>query len=143
MKKKQDSNTHKDTNVNEDEAQRKNKIPKKVRNLFRIKKKASDSLKTVQSVKKCLSLRAKIESSEEELKTLYLERKNKLEEAAIAKIKRNPGAFFSYAKRQAKTFSGIGPFLKQGGEPLEENEAETLKKNSMNKSLVNQMKMPR
>ena len=45
MKKKQDSNTLKDTNVNEDEAQRKNKIPKKVRNLFRIKKKSSDSLK--------------------------------------------------------------------------------------------------
>ena len=106
----------------------KTKFQKKVRNLFRTKKKASDGLRTIQSVNKCLALRAKIENSEEELKTLYLERKNKLEEAAIAKIKRNPSAFFSFAKRQSKTFSGIGPFLKDNGEPLEENEAEALKK---------------
>ena len=44
-----------------------NKIPKQVRNLFRQKKKASDALKTVTSVKKCLAMRAKVEKVEEEL----------------------------------------------------------------------------
>ena len=52
-----------------------NKIPKQVGNLFRQKKKASDALKTVTSVKKCLAMRAKVEKAEEELKNLYKERK--------------------------------------------------------------------
>ena len=105
-----------------------NKIPKQVRNLFRQKKKASDALKTVTSVKKCLAMRAKVEKAEEDLENLYKERKVKLEAAAIGKIKRNPKAFFSYAKRYSKTFCGIGPFLEENGEFLKESEAETLKK---------------
>ena len=128
MKKKQDTKKINEDKDDKEESYSKNKIPKKVRNLFRTKKKASDSLRTVQSVNKCLALRKKIENSEEELKSLYLVRKHKMEEAAIAKIKKNPSAFFSYAKRQSKTFSGIGPFLKENGEPLEEKEAETLRK---------------
>ena len=76
---------------------------------------------------RCLQLRKKLENTEEELKNFYFERKSKLEEAAIAKIKRNPRAFYAYAKRQAKTFNGVGPFLKQNGEPIEESEAEALK----------------
>ena len=104
-----------------------NKIPKNVRTLFRKKKKASDGLTTVKSVKRCLELRKKLEKSENELKDLYKERKFKLENVALAKIKRNPGAFYSYARRHSKTFSGIGPFLDTNGNPLKESEAEALK----------------
>ena len=124
MKKKSESKENK----NDGNKTNNNKIPKQVRNLFRTKKKASDCLMVVTSVKKCLALRKRIENAEEELKTLYRERKQKLEKAAISKIKLNPNAFFSYAKRHSKTFSGVGPFFNENGEPLEEIEAEELKK---------------
>ena len=68
-----------------------------------------------------------MESTEEELKDFYLIRKSKLEDTAILKIKHNPRAYYAYAKRQSKTFSGIGSFLKTNGEPYEESEAEALK----------------
>ena len=51
-----------------------------------------------------------------------------MESVALAKIKRNPGAFYSYARRHSKTFGGIGPFLDADGNPLEESEAEAMKK---------------
>ena len=89
MRKKQDTNKINEDKDDKEESYSKNKIPKKVRNLLRTKKKASDSLRTVQSVNKCLALRKKIENSEEELKSLYLVRKHKMEEAAIAKIKKS------------------------------------------------------
>ena len=73
-------------------------------------------------------MRAKVEKAEEELENLYKERKVKLEAAAIGKKKRNPKAFFSYAKRYSKTFCRIVPFLEENGEFLKESEAETLKK---------------
>ena len=104
-----------------------NRIPRRVRTLFRNKKNASNALKTVKSVKRCLNLRKKIEAAEEELKYLYSNRKSKLESAAIDKIKRNPKAFYAYAKRQSKTFNGVGPFLKSNGDPIEVSEAEALK----------------
>ena len=47
-----------------------NNIPKNVRTLFRRKIKASDGLKTVKSVKKCLELRKNLEKSEHELSNL-------------------------------------------------------------------------
>ena len=122
MKKKSDCEQ-----VNVDQTKSRNKIPRKVRTLFRNKRNASDKMKTVKSVKKCLELRKKIEKTEETLKALYDERKSKLENIALAKIKRNPKAFYSYAKRHSKTFSGVGPFLKPDGTRTENSEAEELK----------------
>ena len=104
-----------------------NTFPRRVRTLFRNKKNVSNAMKTVKSVRRCLQLRRKLESTEEELKDFYLIRKSKLEDAAILKIKHNPRAFYAYAKRQSKTFSGVGPFLKTNEEPYEESEAEALK----------------
>ena len=49
------------------------------------------------SASKCLALRIKIESIEEQLKGNYLERRKKLEKEAISKTKKNPKAFFAYA----------------------------------------------
>jgi hypothetical protein len=95
---------------------------------MRRKKEASDGLKTVKSVAKCLFLRQKLEQAEAELKKMFEERKFKEENVAIAKIKRNPKVFFSLAKKREKTFGGIGPFLKENGDPIEESAAEVLRK---------------
>ena len=105
-----------------------NRIPRQIRTQMKRKQEASDGLKTVKSVRKCLKLREKLENAEEELKKMAKSREMKMEESTYAKIKRNPKAFFSYAKKKQKTFSGIGPFLKENGDPVEEHEAESLRK---------------
>ena len=79
-----------------------NLIPRKVRKEMRRKFEASESLKTVTSVKRCLRLREKLEKAEDELKEMYNEKKLKNENIAIAKIKRNPKVFFSMAKKKQK-----------------------------------------
>ena len=59
---------------------------------------------------------------------MFEERKFREENVAIAMIKRNPKVFFSLAKKREKTFGGIGPFLKENGDPIEESAAEVLRK---------------
>ena len=63
-----------------------NQIPRQVRAQMQRKKEASDGLKTVKSVQRCLNLWRKLLMAEEELKRMYIERKIKEEGAAIAKI---------------------------------------------------------
>ena len=46
---------------------------------------------------------------------------------ALAKIKRNPKAFYAYARRFSKTYSGVGPFIKENGDKINETEAEALR----------------
>ena len=46
----------------------------------------------------------------------YKERKTKLENEAISKLKRNPKFFYSYAKKHSKSKSQIGPFFDEEGE---------------------------
>ena len=105
-----------------------NQIPRQVRAHMRRKKDASDGIKTVKSVQRCLKLREKLKKAKEELRKMYYERKIEEEDAAIAKIKRNPKVFFSLAKKKEKTFGGIGPFLKENGDPIADSEAEALRK---------------
>ena len=69
------------------------KILWQVRNVFRQKKKAFEGRKTVTSVRKCLAMRAVIENEEDDLASLYIERKGKLEASVMNKIKRNPFFF--------------------------------------------------
>ena len=94
----------------------KNKIPKKVRKLFRQKQSVTKKLFKTTSAKKCLALRNKMESIEKDLKENYTDRRNKQENIAISKIKKNPYAFYAYAKKFAKTYNGVGPLLKEDGE---------------------------
>ena len=47
---------------------------------------------------------------------------------ATAKIKRNPKVFFSPAKKKEKKYGGIGPFQKENRDPIEDSEAEALRK---------------
>ena len=65
-----------------------NQIPRQVRAEMRRKKEASDGLKTVKSVQRCLKLRKKLKKSEVELRKMYSERKIKEEGAAIVKKKK-------------------------------------------------------
>ena len=67
------------------------------------------------SARRCLDLRRKIDSIELQLKESYVERRMKQENEAISKIKKNPKAFYTYAKRFSKTFSGVGPIIKEDG----------------------------
>ena len=95
----------------------KNKIPRKVRNLMRNKSKVSKALLRTKSVSRCIKLREKLDEVELLLKSSYQKRRLEKEKQAIRKMKRDPKAFFSYAKRYAKTKSDIGPFFNQDGNP--------------------------
>ena len=67
------------------------------------------------SASKCLSLKKKIEAIEEQLKESYTERRKNQEKEAISKTKKNPKAFYAYAKKFSKTFTGVGPIIKEDG----------------------------
>ena len=54
------------------------------------------------------------------LKSSYEKRRSEQEKKAIAKMKKDPKAFFSYAKRFSKTNSDIGPFFNKDGNPVNE-----------------------
>jgi hypothetical protein len=60
----------------------------------------------------------KLEDIETQLKSSYDNRRSKQESDAISKIKKDPKAFFSYAKRFSKTNSDIGPFFNVDGNPV-------------------------
>ena len=93
-----------------------NKIPRHVRKLFKQKRSLTKGIMKTTSARRCLDLRRKIDSIELQLKASYVERRRKQEEEAISKIKKNPKAFYTYAKRFSKTFSGVGPIIKEDGE---------------------------
>ena len=86
-----------------------NRIPKNIRKLFNQKKSATKSIFKSTAPKKCLALKNKIDKIEQELKNHYKTRRNKLEKEAISKIKINPNAFYTYAQKFFKSFSGVGP----------------------------------
>ena len=69
-----------------------------------------------------------LKKAELELRKMFSEITIKEEDAAITKIKRNAKVFFSLATKKEKTFGGIGPFLKENGDPIADSEAEALRK---------------
>jgi hypothetical protein len=81
------------------------------------------------SASRCFALRKKVENIENDLKAFYLARIHKMENKAVSRIKSNPKAFYAYAKRFQKSFSGIGPLMKPNGEIISSPEdiAEALK----------------
>ena len=94
----------------------KNKIPRVIRIIFRQKRKAAIGIFSTKSANKCLALRRKVQHIEEKLDSYYSDRRNKMEDKAISQIKNNPKAFYAYAKRFQKTFSGVGPIINTKGE---------------------------
>ena len=106
-----------------------NRIPRKVRTLWTQKRAAKKKICKTTSARKCLSLRNKLDSIEQCLQESYTSRRGKKEKEAISRIKKNPAAFYAYAKKFSKTFSGIGPLMKENGDIITEPEkvAEALK----------------
>ena len=68
----------------------KNKIPRRIRILMRNKKKLSESIQRTKSMRRCLKLRDKLESTEKALKESYDERRMKQEKEALQKMKKDP-----------------------------------------------------
>ena len=101
----------------------KNKIPKPVRIMMRNKSKLSKSILRVKSVNKYLKMRGKLEELEQKLKDSYTKRRIDKEKVAISKIKKDPRAFFSYAKKFSKTKSEAGPFLNQDGDLISDSKS--------------------
>ena len=56
-------------------------------------------------------MKESLESIEIKLKESYTSRRLEKEKAAISKMKSDPKAFFSYAKKFSRTQSDVGPFL--------------------------------
>ena len=84
-----------------------NKIPRQIRILMRNKRKLSESIQRTKSMRRCLNLRDKLESIEKELKESYDKRRINQEKEALKKIKKDPGAFYKYAKKFSKSTSDI------------------------------------
>ena len=89
---KEDAETNTKTKISN------NHIPKNVRKLFKQKKNMTQRIMKTTSASKCLSLKKKIETIEEQLKESYIERRKNQENKAISMIKKNPKAFYAYAK---------------------------------------------
>ena len=64
------------------------------------------------------STKEKIENIEQLLKDFYDKRRQRKENEALENIKRNPKVFYSYARKQSKSFSGIGPLFDEDGETI-------------------------
>ena len=99
----------------------KNKIPREVRNLMRKKRNLSKVMLKAKSFSRLLKLRENLEAIELKLQNSYEVRRNKQEKGAIMKIKKDPKAFYGYAKRFSKTNSDIGPFFCKEGNPITES----------------------
>ena len=93
-----------------------NKIPRNIRILMRRKGKLSKSIQKVKSIPKYIKLTNKLESIEKELSLSYSKRRNKLEREALGRIKKDPGAFYRYAKKFSRSYCDIGPFINKKGD---------------------------
>ena len=82
---------------------------------MRNKMNLSKALLRSKSAQKCIKLREKLDSIEYLLQSSCEKRRSDQEKKAIAKMKKDPKAFFSYAKRFSKTNSDIGPFFNEDG----------------------------
>ena len=99
----------------------KNKIPRKVRILMRNKSNLSKIILKSKSGHKIALFRKRLQSVEEELEKLYTARRDKQENDAIQKIKKNPKFFYSYAKKFSNIKTGIGPFIDENDELITDN----------------------
>ena len=91
----------------------KNRISRKIIILMRNKSKAPKSLLRTKSKQRYLILNYNIEAIEKELKDSY-------EQEALKKIKKDPKAFFGYAKKFSKSSSDVGPFLNKSGDVVKD-----------------------
>ena len=91
------------------------KIPKPIRELMRSKTKLSKAILKVKSLQKYLKMKESLELIEIKLRDSYTSRRLKKEKDAISKMKSDPKAFYSYAKKFSRTQSDVGQFLDDSG----------------------------
>ena len=99
-----------------------NKIPREIRKLMRKKRNISKAMLKIKSLTRLLKLRENLEEIETKLQSSYEARRSEQENQAISKIKKDPKAFYGYAKKFSKTNSDIGPFFSKDGDPVTDTE---------------------
>ena len=83
---------------------------------MRNKSKLSKAISRTKDFKRYLKLKDQVEVIEKELKDSYDKRRMNQEKEAWNKMKRDPKAFFKYAKKFSKSTSDIGHFIDQNGD---------------------------
>ena len=88
---------------------------------MRNKSNLSRTILKSKSGHKIAILRRRLNSVEEELEKLYRARRDKKENDAIQKIKKNPKFFYTYARKFSNVRTGIGPFIDDNDELVTDN----------------------
>ena len=97
------------------ETKKGNKIPKKIRQLMKRKKKVSAQLLSSKSWQKNFGKMEELRAIEEELDENYKTNRKKKEKEAIQKLLRNPKFFYSYQRKFAKTSDKITGLIDENG----------------------------
>ena len=88
---------------------------------MRNKSNLSKAILKSKSGHKIALFRKRLKSVEEELEKLYTIRRDRQENDAIQKIKKNPKFFYTYARKFSNVRTGIGPFLDDNDELVTDN----------------------
>ena len=96
--------------------ERGNKIPKKIRQLMRRKKKVSAQVLSSKSWQKNFKKMEELKEIENELDKSYRENRQKKEKEAIKTLLRHPKYFYSYQRTFSKTTDKITGFIGENGE---------------------------
>jgi hypothetical protein len=93
-----------------------NKIPKKIRQLMKRKKKLSGQVLSSKSWQKNFQKMEELRAIEEELDISYKANRKKKEKEAIKTLLKNPKFFYSYQRKFSKTSDKITGFINENGE---------------------------
>ena len=99
-----------------EEKEKGNKIPKKIRQLMKRKKKVSGQVLSSKSWQKNFEKMEELKAIEEELDESYKANRKKKEKEAIKTLLKNPKFFYSYQRKFAKTSDKITGFIDENGE---------------------------
>ena len=103
-----------DTNLETEE--KGNKIPKKIRQLMKRKKKVSGQVLSSKSWQKNFKKMEELKAIEKELDESYKANRKKKEKEAIKTLLKNPRFFYSYQRTFSKTSDKITGFIDENGE---------------------------
>ena len=103
-------------NVDLETKEKGNKIPKKIRQLMKRKKKVSGQVLSSKSWQKNYRKMEELKTIEEELDESYKANRKKKEKEAIKTLLKNPKFFYSYQRKFSKTSEKITGFINENGE---------------------------
>ena len=114
-KKKEFIETELEEKEDNEKKKAKNKIPKDIRLLMRQKKDISKRIQKSNHWLRTLRLTKELEEKEILLSEKYKARKLKVEKEAISRIKTDPKYFYTFARKSAKSYCGVGTLLATDG----------------------------